>query len=43
MPERGVVFGFGAHSDIAEGPKLVRMVEQADRDGLDLSSLSDHP
>jgi len=38
-----VVFGFGAHSDIDGGPELLRMVEQADRDGLDLFSLSDHP
>lgn len=43
MHDRGVVFGFGAHSDIADGPELLRMVEQADRDGLDLFSLSDHP
>jgi alkanesulfonate monooxygenase SsuD/methylene tetrahydromethanopterin reductase-like flavin-dependent oxidoreductase (luciferase family) len=41
--EHGVVFGFGAHSDIDEGPELLRMVEQADRDGLDHVSLSDHP
>ncbi|MET7329739.1 LLM class flavin-dependent oxidoreductase [Nonomuraea sp. NPDC005650] len=41
LPE--VVFGFGAHSDIDEGPELLRMAEQADRDGLDLFSLSDHP
>lgn len=38
-----LVFGFGAHSDIAEGPELLRLVQQADRDGLDLFSLSDHP
>jgi len=43
MPEHGVVFGFGAHSGIADGPELLRMAEQADRDGLDLFSLSDHP
>jgi alkanesulfonate monooxygenase SsuD/methylene tetrahydromethanopterin reductase-like flavin-dependent oxidoreductase (luciferase family) len=43
MGEHGVVFGFGAHSAIAEGPELLRMAEQADRDGLDLFSLSDHP
>ncbi|MFI7130928.1 LLM class flavin-dependent oxidoreductase [Nonomuraea sp. NPDC050153] len=41
LPE--VVFGFGAHSGIDEGPDLLRMAEQADRDGLDLFSLSDHP
>jgi alkanesulfonate monooxygenase SsuD/methylene tetrahydromethanopterin reductase-like flavin-dependent oxidoreductase (luciferase family) len=38
-----VVFGFGAHSDIEDGPELLRMVQQADRDGLDIFSLSDHP
>ncbi|NUT34438.1 MAG: LLM class flavin-dependent oxidoreductase [Hamadaea sp.] len=38
-----LVFGFGAHSGIAEGPELLRLVQQADRDGLDLFSLSDHP
>lgn len=43
MREHGVVFGFGAHSGIADGPELLRMAEQADRDGLDLFSLSDHP
>jgi alkanesulfonate monooxygenase SsuD/methylene tetrahydromethanopterin reductase-like flavin-dependent oxidoreductase (luciferase family) len=40
---REVVFGFGAHSDIADGPELLRLAQQADRDGLDLFSLSDHP
>lgn len=38
-----VLFGFGAHSDIAGIPALSRMVRQADDDGLDLFSLSDHP
>jgi len=38
-----VVFGFGAHSGIDDRPELLRMVERADRDGLDLFSLSDHP
>jgi alkanesulfonate monooxygenase SsuD/methylene tetrahydromethanopterin reductase-like flavin-dependent oxidoreductase (luciferase family) len=38
-----VVFGFGAHSGIDDGPELLRMTQQADRDGLDLFSLSDHP
>ena len=40
---REVVFGFGAHSGIDDGPELLRMAQQADRDGLDLLSLSDHP
>src|SRR6201991_2766812 len=38
-----VVFGFGAHSGIDGGPELLRMAEQADRDGLDVLSVSDHP
>jgi alkanesulfonate monooxygenase SsuD/methylene tetrahydromethanopterin reductase-like flavin-dependent oxidoreductase (luciferase family) len=37
------VFGFGAHSVIDDGPELLRLTEQADRDGLDHFSLSDHP
>jgi alkanesulfonate monooxygenase SsuD/methylene tetrahydromethanopterin reductase-like flavin-dependent oxidoreductase (luciferase family) len=38
-----IVFGFGAQSDIAEGPAMLRLTQQADRDGLDLFSLQDHP
>ncbi|GAA3921502.1 LLM class flavin-dependent oxidoreductase [Actinoplanes auranticolor] len=38
-----VVFGFGAHHGIHDGPALVRAARQADRAGLDLVSLSDHP
>jgi len=38
-----VVFGFGAHSEIDEVPELLRTARQADRDGLDIFSLSDHP
>jgi len=41
IPE--IVFGFGMHSDTGEGSELLRMAERADRDGLDLFSLSDHP
>lgn len=37
------LFGFGAHSTIDEAPELLRMAQLADRDGLDLFSLSDHP
>lgn len=37
------VFGFGAHSGIDDGSELLRMAEQADRDGLNVFSLSDHP
>jgi alkanesulfonate monooxygenase SsuD/methylene tetrahydromethanopterin reductase-like flavin-dependent oxidoreductase (luciferase family) len=43
MPVQEVVFGYGAHSGIDDVPGLLRMAEQADRDGLDLFSLSDHP
>ena len=43
FPGHEVVFGFGAHDGIGDGPELLRMVQQADRDGLDLFSLSDHP
>jgi alkanesulfonate monooxygenase SsuD/methylene tetrahydromethanopterin reductase-like flavin-dependent oxidoreductase (luciferase family) len=38
-----VLFGFGAHSSVDDGPGLLQMAQQADRDGLDLFSLSDHP
>ncbi|MEU7800377.1 LLM class flavin-dependent oxidoreductase [Micromonospora arborensis] len=43
MSVQELVFGFGAHSDISDGPELLRMAQQADRDGLDIFSLSDHP
>ncbi|MEU7607816.1 LLM class flavin-dependent oxidoreductase [Micromonospora sp. NPDC049204] len=43
MSVHEVVFGFGAHSGIDEGPELLRMAQQADQDGLDIFSLSDHP
>jgi alkanesulfonate monooxygenase SsuD/methylene tetrahydromethanopterin reductase-like flavin-dependent oxidoreductase (luciferase family) len=38
-----VVFGFGTHSGFDTGPELLRLARQADRDGLDIFSLSDHP
>jgi alkanesulfonate monooxygenase SsuD/methylene tetrahydromethanopterin reductase-like flavin-dependent oxidoreductase (luciferase family) len=38
-----IKFGFGAHSTIDDGPELLRLTQQADRDGLDHFSLSDHP
>ncbi|CUU58188.1 Luciferase-like monooxygenase [Parafrankia irregularis] len=41
IPE--VVFGFGAHSGVDDAPALLQAAQQADRDGLDLFSLSDHP
>ncbi|WP_338742653.1 LLM class flavin-dependent oxidoreductase [Actinomadura luteofluorescens] len=37
------LFGFGAHTSIEDVPGLLRMTRQADRDGLDHFSLSDHP
>ncbi|MET9859431.1 LLM class flavin-dependent oxidoreductase [Streptomyces smyrnaeus] len=43
MSAEKAVFGFGAHSTIDDGTELLHMVQQADRDGLDHFSLSDHP
>ncbi|MEV4293665.1 LLM class flavin-dependent oxidoreductase [Microbispora rosea] len=43
MSAHDVVFGFGAHSGVDDIPELLRMVRQADRDGLDIFTLSDHP
>lgn len=43
MPGQEVVFGFGAHSSIDEAPELLSLAQQADHDGLDIFSLSDHP
>ncbi|MFG1947200.1 LLM class flavin-dependent oxidoreductase [Nonomuraea sp. NPDC048826] len=43
MSALDVVFGFGAHSGIDDIPALERMAAQADQDGLDHLSLSDHP
>ncbi len=43
MPVHDVVFGFGAHTGVDDVPELLRTARQADRDGLDLFSLSDHP
>jgi alkanesulfonate monooxygenase SsuD/methylene tetrahydromethanopterin reductase-like flavin-dependent oxidoreductase (luciferase family) len=40
---QGVVFGFGAGSAIEDVPELLRAAQQADRDGLDHFSVSDHP
>jgi alkanesulfonate monooxygenase SsuD/methylene tetrahydromethanopterin reductase-like flavin-dependent oxidoreductase (luciferase family) len=40
---RGIVFGFGAHTGIDDALQLLRMAQQADGDGLDVFSLSDHP
>ncbi|GAA2807860.1 LLM class flavin-dependent oxidoreductase [Nonomuraea dietziae] len=43
MSAHDVVFGFGAHSGIEDIPDLLRMAQQADQDGLDIFTLSDHP
>ena len=43
MAEREPVFGFGLETGVHEVDALLRHAEQADRDGLDLVSLSDHP
>ncbi|MEU6407911.1 LLM class flavin-dependent oxidoreductase [Microbispora sp. NPDC046933] len=43
MSAHDVVFGFGAHPGIDDIPELLRMAQQADRDGLDIFTLSDHP
>ena len=43
MSPHQVVFGFGSHSTVGDAPELLRTARQADRDGLDLVSLSDHP
>ncbi|MGW5262044.1 LLM class flavin-dependent oxidoreductase [Microbispora sp. NPDC004025] len=43
MSAHDVVFGFGAHTIIDDIPQLLRMARQADRDGLDIFTLSDHP
>jgi alkanesulfonate monooxygenase SsuD/methylene tetrahydromethanopterin reductase-like flavin-dependent oxidoreductase (luciferase family) len=38
-----VLFGYGSPADVRAAEDVVRLAEQADRDGLDLFSLSDHP
>ncbi|MEV0584612.1 LLM class flavin-dependent oxidoreductase [Nonomuraea sp. NPDC050310] len=43
MTTTDVLFGFGAPSDLEQLPALLALVRQADRDGLDHFSLSDHP
>ncbi|MEU4623186.1 LLM class flavin-dependent oxidoreductase [Actinoplanes sp. NPDC023801] len=43
MAVRQIVFGFGSHDMIADARHWLELVDQADRDGLDLFSLSDHP
>ncbi|UBU08588.1 LLM class flavin-dependent oxidoreductase [Nonomuraea gerenzanensis] len=43
MSHHDVVFGFGTHPGLDDIPELLRLTQQADRDGLDLFTLSDHP
>jgi alkanesulfonate monooxygenase SsuD/methylene tetrahydromethanopterin reductase-like flavin-dependent oxidoreductase (luciferase family) len=47
MTERGVLFGVGlgdwSGANLAETNEVVRTVEQADRAGLDLFTMADHP
>ena len=43
LSEQEVVFGFGAHTGVDDIPELLGLVQQADRDGLDVFSVSDHP
>lgn len=43
LPAHDVIFGFGAPHEIDDVPELLRMAAQADRDGLDIVSVSDHP
>lgn len=37
------MFGFGAHTGVENVPELLHLAQRADRDGLDVFSLSDHP
>ena len=43
LPLQPVVFGFGAHSTLAERDELLQLTQLADEAGLDVFSLSDHP
>lgn len=43
MSTPDVVFGFGAHSGFDDMAELLSLTQQADSDGLDHFSLSDHP
>lgn len=43
MSGQEISFGFGAHSGVGQVPDLLRLVQQADADGLDVFSVSDHP
>jgi alkanesulfonate monooxygenase SsuD/methylene tetrahydromethanopterin reductase-like flavin-dependent oxidoreductase (luciferase family) len=43
MSANEIIFGFGAPSGIADVPELLSLAKEADRTGLDLFSISDHP
>ncbi|MCK9926645.1 LLM class flavin-dependent oxidoreductase [Frankia sp. Mgl5] len=43
MQDRDVLFGFGLETGVGEVDALLAHATQADRDGLDLVTLSDHP
>ncbi len=47
MPDRNVLFGTGLGAwngaDAATAAESVRLITQADRDGLDLFTVADHP
>ncbi|WP_328988862.1 LLM class flavin-dependent oxidoreductase [Kribbella sp. NBC_01245] len=43
MSGQEISFGFGANSAIGRVPELLRLVQQADAEGLDVFSVSDHP
>jgi alkanesulfonate monooxygenase SsuD/methylene tetrahydromethanopterin reductase-like flavin-dependent oxidoreductase (luciferase family) len=43
VSSRDIVFGFGAPSGIDAREEVLGTIQQADRDGLDLFSVSDHP
>ncbi|KAA2253810.1 LLM class flavin-dependent oxidoreductase [Solihabitans fulvus] len=43
MPERAPLFGIGGSTAVAEVTDTLRLAEQADCDGLDLFTVSDHP
>jgi alkanesulfonate monooxygenase SsuD/methylene tetrahydromethanopterin reductase-like flavin-dependent oxidoreductase (luciferase family) len=43
MPVRKTLFGFAPGTEVSRAPEILRLAVQADRDGLDLFSISDHP
>jgi alkanesulfonate monooxygenase SsuD/methylene tetrahydromethanopterin reductase-like flavin-dependent oxidoreductase (luciferase family) len=43
MADKKILFGFGLETGVSEVDELRRHATQADRDGLDVVSLSDHP